>query len=161
MKEDRTKRIARLALTAASITIAVGYASAFKSGGAPAWAPWLLAIGIPTALVSVMVMGAARARGGIRKLIVPFAFVGLLLMLGFCLALALPANESAHSTLFFGLPLRAAILIYGVGLIPTVVLPLAYALTFETQTLNAEDLEKVRQLGALYAKRVQDEQNIP
>lgn len=153
MKEDITKRLARLALTAASIAIAMGYAAAFKRGGAPVWAPWLLAIGIPIALVAIMIMGAVRDKCGIRKLAVPIAFVGVLLTAGFCLALGLPANESAQSTLFFGLPLRAAIVIYGIGLIPIVVLPVAYALTFETQTLNAEDLEKVRRLGAAYAKR--------
>jgi hypothetical protein len=37
--------------------------------------------------------------------------------------------------------------IYGVGLLPIIVLPVAYALTFETQTLNAEDVELVRALG--------------
>jgi hypothetical protein len=153
MKEDITRRVARLALTTASIAIAVGYGSAFKRGGAPGWAPWLLAFGIPIALVAVMVMGAARARGGIKKLLVPFAFVGVLLTLGFALALGLPADESAGSSLYLGLPLRAALIIYGVGLIPIVVLPVAYALTFETQTLNPEDLEKVRILGAAYAKR--------
>lgn len=153
MKEDITKRVARLALTAASIAIAIGYASAFMTGGAPPWAPWLLVFGIPVALVAVMVMGAARDKGGIKKLALPFAFVGVLLTLGFALALGLPANESAQSSLYLGLPLRAALVIYGVGLIPIVILPVAYALTFETQTLNPEDLEKVRRLGAAYAKR--------
>lgn len=153
MKEDMTKRVARFGLTVASIAIAAGYASAFKSGGAPVWAAWLLAFGIPAALVSVMVMGAAREKGGIKGLMIPFAFLGILLTLGFCLALGLPANESAQSTLYLGLPLRAAIIIYGVGLIPIVVLPVAYALTFETQTLSKEDLAKVRALGAAYAKR--------
>lgn len=153
MKEDVTKRTARIALTAATIAIAAAYASAFKPGGAPAWAPWLLAFGIPVVLVAIMVMGAARGRRGIKKLVVPFAFVGILLTVGFCLALGLPANESADSSLVFGLPLRAAIVIYGIGLIPIVVLPVAYALTFETQTLSAEDLEKVRKLGAVYARR--------
>jgi len=153
MKENNTKRFARLALTAASIAIAVAYASAFAPGGAPSWAPWLLAIGIPAALVAVMIMGAAQDKGGIRKLALPIAFVGILLTMGFCLALFLPANESPQSALILGLPLRAAIIIYGVGLIPIVVLPVAYALTFETQTLNAEDLERVRKLGAAYAIR--------
>jgi hypothetical protein len=46
-----------------------------------------------------------------------------------------------------GLPARAAIVIYGVGLLPIVVLPIAYALTFETQTLSAEDVERVRVLA--------------
>jgi hypothetical protein len=37
--------------------------------------------------------------------------------------------------------------IYGVGLLPIIVLPVAYALTFETLTLSAEDLEQVRAIG--------------
>ena len=46
------------------------------------------------------------------------------------------------------MPARAAIVIYGVGLLPIIVLPVAYALTFETQTLSAGDVERVRALGA-------------
>jgi len=45
------------------------------------------------------------------------------------------------------LPARAAVVIYGIGLLPIVVLPVAYALTFETQTLSAEDVERVRAMG--------------
>ena len=43
--------------------------------------------------------------------------------------------------------------IYGIGLLPIVVLPIAYALTFETQTLSAEDVERVRELGRAYKAR--------
>ena len=38
-------------------------------------------------------------------------------------------------------------MIYGIGLLPIVVLPVAYALTFETQILSAEDVERVRAMG--------------
>jgi hypothetical protein len=68
-------------------------------------------------------------------------------VIGFGAALALPATEGPLSTLWLGLPARAAIVIYGVGLLPIVVLPVAYALTFETQTLSAEDVERVRALA--------------
>jgi hypothetical protein len=119
--------------------------------GAPGWAPWLLALGIPGALGGIMVLGAARERGGVGRLAIPFAFVIGTLTAGFCLALGLPANEGPGSTLWLGLPARAALIIYGIGLMPVVVLPVAYALTFETQTLSAEDVEKVRHLGQLYA----------
>ena len=71
----------------------------------------------------------------------------MVLVIGFGAALALPATEGPLSTLWLGLPARAAIVIYGVGLLPIVVLPLAYALTFETQTLSAEDVERVRVLA--------------
>lgn len=148
---NATKRIARLAIIVATGAIAVGYASAFMPGGAPAWAPWLLALGIPGALGGIMVLGAARERGGVGRLAIPFAFVIVTLTVGFCLALGLPANEGPESTLWLGLPARAALVVYGIGLLPVVVLPVAYALTFETQTLTAEDVERVRQLGQLRA----------
>ena len=145
--EDPTKRAALVALFIGITAIASGYAAAFSSRGTPSWAPWLLALGIPVALVAVMILGAARGRRGIGPLKIPFAFVALVLVIGFGAALALPATEGPLSTLWLGLPARAAIVIYGVGLLPIVVLPIAYALTFETQTLSAEDLEKVRKLA--------------
>lgn len=149
VKTNATKRVARLVITLAMCAIAIAYASAFMPNGAPVWAPWLLALGIPGALGGVMVLGAARERGGVGRLAIPFAFVIVTLTVGFCLALGLPANEGAESALYLGLPLRAAIVVYGIGLMPIVVLPVAYALTFETQTLNAEDVERVKELGRL------------
>jgi len=94
-----------------------------------------------------MILGAARGAEGIGSLKVPFAFVVVVLIIGFGAALALPATDGPLSKLWLGLPARAAIVIYGVGLLPIIVLPVAYALTFETQTLTAEDLERIRILG--------------
>jgi hypothetical protein len=94
-----------------------------------------------------MILGATRGRRGIGPLRIPFAFVVLTLAVGFCAALALPVSETPSSDLWLGLPARAAIVIYGVGLLPTIILPIAYALTFESQTLTAEDIERVRALA--------------
>jgi hypothetical protein len=140
-----TRRIALLALFVAIVAIATGYAAAFTKAGTPAWAPWLLALGIPVALGAIMILGAVRGAGGIGRLKIPFAFVILILAMGFAAALALPATESPLSRLWVGLPARAAIVIYGVGLLPIIVLPIAYAMTFETLTLSAEDVERVRE----------------
>jgi len=139
-----TRRAALVTLFIAIVGIAVGYASAFKKGGAPSWGAWLLAIGIPVALGAVMILGAARGEQGIGSLKFPFAFVVLVLAIGFCAALALPATEGPLSKLWLGLPARAAIVIYCVGLLPIIVLPVAYALTFETLTLSSEDVDRVR-----------------
>lgn len=144
---DTTRRAALLALIAGILAIAFGYAAAFLRGGTPAWAPWLLALGIPVALGAIMILGAARGRMGIGPLKYPFAFVVATLAVGFGAALALPASEGPLSELWLGLPARAAIVIYGIGLLPIIVLPVAYALTFESQTLNAEDVERVRALA--------------
>jgi hypothetical protein len=141
---DITRRAALIALFVAITAIAAGYAAAFSKSGTPSWAPWLLAAGIPVALGAIMILGAARGREGIGALKVPFAFVVIVLIIGFGAALALPATEGPLSKLWLGLPARAAIVIYGVGLLPIIVLPVAYALTFETQTLSAEDVERIR-----------------
>lgn len=148
--EDITRHAALVALFIGIAAIAAGYAIAFSAGGTPAWAAWLLALGIPVALAAIMILGAARGRRGIGPLKLPFAFVALVLVIGFGAALALPATEGPLSTLWLGLPARAAIVIYGVGLLPILVLPIAYALTFETQTLSAEDVERVRALAREY-----------
>jgi hypothetical protein len=145
------KRLALPALLLATLAIALSYAAAFAPGGAPAWAPWPMALGVPLALVATMVLGAAR-NGRVGRLALPFAFSALVLAGGFAAALALPANEGPGSALWLGLPLRAAVIIYGIGLLPIVVLPIAYALTFGGQTLNAGDLERVRAAGEAWAR---------
>jgi hypothetical protein len=145
--EDATRRAALIALFFGILAVAAGYLAAFSTSGTPVWAAWLLALGIPVALGAIMILGATRGRRGIGPLKIPFAFVVVVLVIGFGAALALPATEGPLSTLWLGLPARAAIVIYGVGLLPIVVLPIAYALTFETQTLSAEDVERVRALA--------------
>jgi hypothetical protein len=154
---DRVDDVARRTTVAAlflSVTaIAVGYAGAFGTSELSRWSPWIVAIAVPIALVAIMILGAARGTNGIGRLKIPFAFVGLILIVGFIAALALPATESPDSNLWLALPLRAAVVIYGIGLLPIVVLPVAYALTFETQTLTAEDVMQVRALGRAYAQR--------
>ena len=127
--------------------IALGYGAAFIPGDPPAWTPWLLALGIPASIGGVLVLGAARGRAGVGRLWIPIAFVVVTLAAGFSLALALPASESAGSALWLGLPLRAAIVIYGIGLMPAIVLPIAYALTFDEQTLSEEDVARVVAMG--------------
>jgi len=151
--EDTTRRVARYLLVVSLCGIAVAYGAAFMPSGAPDWAPWLLAMGIPISIGSIMILGATRGRRGIGPLKVPFVFVVVTLAVGFGAALFLPASESVDSTLWLGLPARAAIVIYGIGLFPIILLPVAYALTFESQTLTAEDLEQVRVLARETEKR--------
>ena len=141
-------------LLAASVAgIAIGYAGAFRGSGPPTWSPWLVAVCVPVSLVAIMILGAARGPSGVGRLKIPFAFVGLMLVIGFVAALALPATETSMSRLWLGLPLRAAIVIYGIGLLPIIVLPVAYAVTFETQTLSADDVNRVRELGRIHAQQ--------
>lgn len=154
--ESEIRSRARYGLIAGTSLIAAGYASAFLDGGPPRWAAWTLVLGIPLSIVAILALGAVKKNRGLGKLAIPFALVFLLLVGGFSLSLGLGGNDSIHSKLWLGLPLRAAIIIYGIGLIPIVVLPIAYALTFETQTLNSEDVQRVKQLGTAYRNAQRD-----
>lgn len=146
-------RLGIAALLLATLAVAVSYGAVLMPGETPAWAPWPMAIAVPVAIVATMVLGAARHGRVERVLAWPFALVGGLLLAGFALALGLPADEGPGSPLVMGLPLRAAIVLYGIGLLPIVILPVAYALTFEALTLRPEDLERVRAAGREFAAR--------
>ncbi|MFW6079233.1 MAG: hypothetical protein ACODAE_06415, partial [Gemmatimonadota bacterium] len=141
------KRAALTTLLLAVAVLALAYASAFLSGGPPRWAVWAFALATPASLVAVMALGAARA-GRLGPLGGAFALVFLLLAGGFALVLLLPPEDPTDPVLWLGLPRRAAVLIYGVGLVPLVLVPVAYALTFDSLTLDAEQLERVRRIAA-------------
>ena len=143
----KPRRAAVVVLFVSIAAMALAYAEALVTKGASTSAPWIAAIAVPIALTAIMILGAVRGDKDIGRLRIPFVFVALILIVGFLAALLLPASESPTSSLWLGLPARSAIVIYGIGLLPIIVLPVAYALTFETQTLNAEDVERVRELG--------------
>ena len=55
---DITRRASLGALIVGILAIAAGYAAALLPRGTPAWAPWLLALGIPIALGAIMILGS-------------------------------------------------------------------------------------------------------
>lgn len=137
-----TKRASLAALLLATLLIGAAYASAFLPGDPPGWAAWAMSLGTAAIMVASMALGAAR-RGGVGRLALPFAATFVILAGGFAAAMLLPA-EGPGSPLFLGLPLRAAIVLVGIGLVPLLFLPVAYALTFDEMTLSEADLERVR-----------------
>lgn len=141
----RLKRAALAAVVLGTVAIGSTYVSAFLSAVPAGWAPPVFVLGIACIMVGVMVLGAATERG-VGRLALPFAFVWLLLVGGFAAVYLAPA--AAHSGLWLGLPPAAAIILYGIGFSPVLVLPLAYALTFDSITLRPEDIERVRRARA-------------
>jgi hypothetical protein len=137
------RRLSLALLVASTLGVAISYAAAFLPGGAPRWAPWLLALAVPAMMVAMMVLGAVRPGRRLGGLALPLALTFVLVAGGLALALALPP-ERAGDPLWLGLPRRAAVLIYGVGLLPMLVLPIAYARTFDSHTLSEADLAEVR-----------------
>jgi hypothetical protein len=130
-------------LVASCMLVALSYAAVF-AGARDGWAPWALAIGANGVIMSLMAIGAVRRDTLPRSLV--WTFIGLFVFCAGCfvVALALPAAEGANGPLLLGLPLRTAIVLYGIGVVPIFVLPLAYALTFESSTLSEGDLDRVR-----------------
>jgi hypothetical protein len=131
------------------VVIAAGYAGTFFAAG---WAPWCLAIGTCGALMSLMALGAVR-----RGRIIPvlwWVFGGMFVFCAgcFCVALAMPANEGVGGPLLFGFPLRSTIVLLGVAVVPLLVLPFAWALTFDSAMLSEDDLRRLRDAQAAMAR---------
>ena len=137
------KQVAIGGFAAATLGVACVYASAFLPGGPPSIAIPLLIVSIATMMVATMVIGAARG-DSIGRLAVPLAFTWIVMVAGFLAAYWLPADTAANPSLFLGLPRRAAIVLYGVGLLPLIAIPFAYAFTFDDATLSDADLERLR-----------------
>lgn len=148
------RRIALLTIFLSMLAIALGYASAFLPNGTPSAAAFVFAIATAAMMVAVLVLGAARKGGaGLGHLRWVFLFCFAVLAGGFSLALLAPAVTPA-ARLFIGLPQGAAIILYIVGILPLLVLPIAYALTFDKTTLSADELAELRRkLTALQAER--------
>lgn len=144
------KNVALMAVFLATVAVAAVYVATLVQGTAPAWAAPVFAVAIAVLLVGLMVVGAARSRGGLGWLWAAFVFVFVVIAGGFIAALVLPV-EAAGADLWLGLPPRAAIIMYGVGLLPAFVVPVAYAMTFDRLTLSRADLERVRALAAASA----------
>jgi hypothetical protein len=140
-------RLALLFLVLSCTAIAGAYLLAFLPGGAPPLASWGLALGSAGALSSMMALGATR--GGKLRPIALVACVLTFLVVGgaFSLALLLPANEGKDAVIVLGFPLRTAIVLYGVGIVPILFLPAMYAASFDADTLSDDDLARVRRAG--------------
>lgn len=135
-------------LAASCGLVAAAYAALFLLPSAPAWAPLALAVGANGAIMSLMAIGAVRHDTLPRSL--QWTFLGLFALCAgaFVVALVMPPQEGVSGPLLLGLPLRTAIVLYGVGVVPIAILPFAYALTFESSTLSEEDLVRVREAYA-------------
>jgi len=137
------KRAALAAIVLSTCLIGAGYAAVLVLGRTPEWAPWCFMLGTATVMVATIVLGAARRDGGVGRLALPFVLIYVLLVVGFGAVLSMPAETGADAPLWLGLPRRAAIVLYGIGILPLFLLPLAYAFTFESMTLRDDDLARI------------------
>ena len=141
----RLRSAAVAAIVLSTCAIGISYATAFFVSGAPMWAAWLFALGMTGTILGTLALGAMRRDQGLGRLVIPFIIMTVLLGGGLAAVFLLPAELGAAEPLLLGLPQRAAIVLYVIGLLPILVLPVAYALTFADQTLRPDDLERVLQ----------------
>ena len=130
------------------LLVASSYITMLTSSSAPTWAPLALAVGANGIIMTLMAIGAMRRDTLPPALALTFAFIFLACAGAFVAALLMTPQEGAGGPLLLGLPLRTAIVTYTVGVLPIIVLPLAYALTFEKSTLSNDDLVRVREAYA-------------
>ncbi len=149
------KRRALAAIVISTCCLAGAYASAFMPGAPPRWSGWLFAAGTTGVLLATLTLGAARRDRGLGRLVIPFLVMLVLLGGGFLAVFLLPDGLGAAEPLVLGLPQRAAVVLYVIGLLPTIVLPVAYALTFADQTLRPEDLERVLEMARESRRRAE------
>jgi uncharacterized membrane protein len=147
------RRAALFGLTVSTAAIVAAYGSAFLPAGATRISALLMIFGIATMAISIMALGSVRHGEKLGILAYVFAVVFIVLLAGFSLALLMPDADDAATQLFLGLPPRAAIVVYGIGILPVLVLPLAYAWTFEKRTLTEADLERVREAAKAHASK--------
>lgn len=112
------------------------YGDALVAGAATTTSAWLMALALVLVLPATLALGARRSRGTRRLAVCVAVLLGGVLAAGFALALGLPDLGSSEP-LWLGLPRRAAIIVYGVGLIPLLFLPWAYARTHAGADLDA------------------------
>ncbi|HEX6063055.1 MAG TPA: hypothetical protein VFZ04_02490 [Longimicrobiales bacterium] len=136
-----TRRLALLTIVLAVLVIGAGYASAFLPGGAPRIASFAFAIATAALMTAISVLGVARGTTRLGALRWVFAITFLVMAGGFCAALLAPPSPNE---LWLGLPRGAAIILYVVGLVPLLILPVAYALTFDKHTMSDSELAELR-----------------
>lgn len=119
-----------------------GYGMAWLDPALAAMAAGCMAAAIVITMPSALLLGAQPSRRH-RWLRIAAGSLALLLLTVLTLALALPSLGGAES-LILGLPRRLALVIYGVGLVPFLFLPIAFASDFDTASLDPDALRDLR-----------------
>lgn len=149
------RRVIFAGVVAGVAAVALAYALAFLPGDTPTAASWSMMIGTALSLTAMMALGAYRPGINGARIGWLSAFLLVVLVGGFGAGLLLPA-EDVKSPLILGLPRRAAVLLLGIGLLPILVLPFAYARDFADRGLDTASLERLR----AEARRLQDKHGI-
>lgn len=124
------------------LLVAAAYAGQFTGHASSRYPAASLALGASIVLASLLALAARRPGGTPRALrvTVRLAFVATLGGLGYALIAPAP---TAGGPLLLGLPRVTAVMLLVTGLVPLVVLPIAYARAFDRDVLGEGDVERI------------------
>lgn len=144
-------RVALAVLVGSLLAATAAYGSAFLPGDAPGWAGPALAAASVMAMASVALLAVGRRGWG--PLVGGLVLGGPLVAGALAAVWIVPALDPGDPVLVLGLPLRAAHLLYAIGLLPALVVPLLYASTFDRETLGDDALRRFRGEAARLRER--------
>lgn len=153
------QRLALGGLAAACLAAAGAFALALVPAGGLA-AAVLLAFATALLMAALVGLGGGGDGGAGALTLAVFTLV-VVVGGGVAGAFLLGAPEGPGARLWGGLPRGAALLVYGAGLVPAVVVPLIYAWTFDRTTLRPDVLDEVRRRGREFERRHPDDGGAP
>ena len=119
MERIRTSAVALIAM--ASMLLVLGYGATFWPGGVPMWVTVTFALATVAQLVAFCVLGAVTRAGRLGA--AAWGILAMGVLVGGSLVYAIVAPDlGAHEPVWLGVPRRAAVIIYGVGVLPLAVL---------------------------------------
>lgn len=119
-------------LSVGALLVALAYGLTFLSAGSVA--PWLLAAGATLVLTGLGLLGAGERAPRLAAVVLVACS---LTFIGFATALLLKPHAEG-GPLLFGLPRATTLLLLLTGLLPLVMLPIAYAVLFKSEVLSDE-----------------------
>jgi len=119
-------------LTRGALAVLGAYALSFA--GASPLAPWLLAAGATLVLTGLGLLGAGERAPRLAAVVLVAC---ALTFLGFATALVIKPH-AVNGPLLLGLPRATTLMLLLTGLVPLVLLPVAYALLFKREVLADE-----------------------
>ncbi len=120
----------------------VAYLIAMTVGPETPLVAWLTVAGIAGTLAGTLLLGATRHGRLSRTAAVAATLLLLIPLVGFGAVLLMGPDRI--DGLVLGLPARAAVVLLGVGLLPVLIFPLAYAIDARDAPLDAEALAALR-----------------
>ncbi len=125
-----------------AVLILTGYLMAFGDASVSRTGAFLLALGNALLAPAAIGMGVARQGRWARKLRVVLWIIGAVILTAMTMALLLPDS----GIIVLGFPLRVAVVLYGAGVLPLLVLPALFAVSFDDAAFSADRIARLRNL---------------